>query len=682
VQTRHIDEVIARTTNPLAASADAEVDDMIVRSWSRCVNDHGLDPTINQPARVLESSGLREHQEQSEAFLRVARAGMEQLFKRVSPLGYVLLLTDAQGITVDYIGNDAWDRELKRSGLCLGADWNESHAGTCAVGTCIVEQVPLTCHQVDHFDATHIGLTCTAAPLFDPSGDFMGILDISALTSPEAKQSQHLARHLTVMVGQMVEDANFIRHFRDRWILRLGADWALVDVSGDCMLAFDNEGMIVGANTGARRALMAYTSDNMPCGMVGRHLTDVFKASMDDIWRVARAGTTSHRTVLSTLRHELYYAMATPPRPGSQRPQRSLDHHAEPVVQPACPALDQLAGDDKQMSRLIDQAKRLVNKKVNILLHGETGTGKEVVARALHDSSNRSDKAFIAVNCASIPESLIESELFGYTAGSFTGGRSKGSRGLILQSHGGTLFLDEIGDMPLHLQTRLLRVLSEREVMPLGADKPLPVDLTVVAASHRDLRRLIADGVFREDLYYRLCGATLHLPSLRARTDKGYVIDRILRQEGEQMGVEAQVCDEAMEVLLHCSWPGNIRQLRNVLRYALAVCDEGLIEEQHLPQELQADGEEARFDQQVQREIDMSNGSAYVPGTSVAGARGLMHDAVQRGTQNMSPEAMTLMSTLRKHRWNITAVSGELDICRATVYRQMKRYNIIPPTHL
>ena len=325
----------------------------------------------------------------------------------------------------------------------------------------------------------------------------------------------------------------------------------------------------------------------LPVDVIGRSLTDVFKSSMDEIWRVARAGMTTDRTVLSTKRHELFYAMAVPPRPGAARGPRSLDRIADAAtVQPDCPALDRLAADDKKMLRLIDQAKRLVNKKVNILVHGETGTGKEVIARALHESSNRNRKAFIAVNCASIPESLIESELFGYTAGSFTGGRSKGMRGLIQQSDGGTLFLDEIGDMPLHLQTRLLRVLSEREVMPLGAEKPVPVDLTVVAASHRDLRRLIADGVFREDLYYRLCGATLHLPPLRERGDKPYVIARLLREEGEQMGVDAQISDHAMDMLVNFSWPGNIRQLRNVIRFALAVCDDGTIEAHHLPQEL------------------------------------------------------------------------------------------------
>ena len=592
--------------------------------------------------------------------MRVARAGMEQLYKRVSPLGYVLLLTDAQGITVDCIGNDQWDRELRRSGLCLGADWNESRAGTCGVGTCIVERAPLTCHQDDHFDATHIGLTCTTAPLFDPMGEFIGVLDISALTSPSERPSQHLARHMTVMYAKMVEDANFIRHFSDRWILRLDVDWALVEVSGECLLAFDVDGVIVGANTGARRLLCAGRQDQVAYPLVGSTLPSVFKVDMAEIWRMSRMGSTSERTVLSTYLHELFYAMVNPPRQFGTKIARGL---ASATVQADCPALDKLAGEDAHMQRLIDQAKRLVNKKVNILLHGETGTGKELVARALHDSSHRFNGTFVAVNCASIPESLIESELFGYVTGSFTGARSKGARGLIQQSGGGTLFLDEIGDMPMPLQTRLLRVLSEGEVMPLGAEKPIPVDLTVVAASHRDLRRLIADGMFREDLYYRLCGATLNLPALRLRSDKRYVIERVLQQEAQQVCDSAKLSETAAHWLMTYDWPGNIRQLRNVLRYALALCDDGYIEVDHLPQEVLAERRSAdammitpKLEQQPS---EMLNSDRTAP----------------------SPYSQRLLISLRKNHWNVTATALDLGISRATVYRQMKRYNIFSPIH-
>jgi transcriptional regulator of acetoin/glycerol metabolism len=672
--------VIAVATDGVADEAKSG-SDIIRKSWARCVNDHGLDPTASRPARIIDSAQLREHQEQIESFLRVARAGMEQLFKRLSPLGYVLLLTDADGITVDYIGNDQWDRELRRAGLYLGADWNEQHVGTCGVGTCIYERESLTCHQGDHFDATHIGLTCTAAPLFDPTGEFMGVLDVSALKSPEARESQHLTRHLTVMYAQMVDDSNFLRHFHNHWVLRLGADWALINVSGELMVAFDRDGVIVGANGGARKALVAVQEGVVLPSLIGARLTDVFKASLDDVWRLTRQGTSTDRTVLSTVRHQLYYAMVVTPRPALAI-SAAARSGAAPSTVADCPALDELAGDDLKMTRLIGQAKRLVNKSVNILLHGETGTGKEVIARALHESSTRRKSPFVAVNCAAIPESLIESELFGYVAGSFTGARAKGARGLIQQSDGGTLFLDEIGDMPLQLQSRLLRVLSEREILPIGGDKPIPIQLTVIAASHRDLRRLISEGVFREDLYYRLCGATLMLPPLRERADRAYVIERVLRKEGAQMRVPATISETALEMLLAYSWPGNIRQLSNVIRFALAVCELGHIDVADLPEELDFEEGGAGPDRVLPASLapvargDMASAALSAEGAAATVAPRSLQPA------DASPDAAHLLEVLRRHRWNITSVSGELNVCRATVYRQMKRLNIVCPTQL
>lgn len=635
-QREHIDHVLA------VAQTGAPATDPIRSSWVRCVHDHGLDPCRPTRAHIVERARLREHQDQIEEFLGVARTGMEQLYKRMAGIGYVLLLTDAHGIAVDFIGNDAWTHELKQSGLYLGADWSEARAGTCAVGTCIVEKAPITVHHTDHFDATHIGLTCNAAPLFDPTGGFLGVLDVSALTSPSPRDSQHLALQMTTMFAQMVEDANFLRYFRDRWVLRLGSAWSMVDVSGEIMLAFDADGLIVGTNSGARRALRPLRRTGGET-LIGRPLGDVFREGMDAIWRIARAGFSADRTALSTDNGEVYYGTVLQPRVASRSPTPGMV-----VAASSAPALERLAGDDPQMQRLIVQAARLVNRPVNILVHGETGTGKEVLAKALHESSKRAAKPFVAVNCAAIPESLIESELFGYTAGAFTGGRSKGMRGLIQQADGGTILLDEIGDMPLHLQTRLLRVLAEREVLPLGAEKPVPVDLTVVAASHRDLRKLIAEGTFREDLYYRLCGAILYLPPLRERRDLDYLIDVLLAAEGAELGTHATLSPAARTILLGHAWPGNVRQLRNVLRFALAVCDDRSIEPEDLPGEL----------------MSASASGAAVPASTPDASSG---------------EAGDLHAALRRHRWNVTAAAAELGIARATVYRQMKRFGIVPP---
>ena len=650
---QHIDRVLS-VVEECDARGDDGAPDLIRRSWRRCVNDYGLDPARAPAARIVPSQQLREHREQIEEFLRVARAGMEQMYKRISGSDYVLLLSDAEGIAVDYIGHDTGAHELKAAGLYLGADWSETYAGTCAVGMCLVERQPITCHQDEHFGASHIGLTCTSAPLFDPEGKFLAVLDMSALRSPREKHSQLLAVHLTSMYAQMIEDANFLRHFRNDWILRLGATWELVDVSGDAMLAFNEDGLIVGANTGARKLfgnLRGASENNAP---VGSKLDDLFGKSVSDIWRVARSSYGGERSLItSELSRSFYISVMHPQRCSTSRPSLPAAGTRD------YPALDRLAGEDPQMQRLLDQAKRLVNRKLNILIHGETGTGKEVLAKALHESSARAKAPFIAVNCAAIPESLIESELFGYTAGTFTGARNKGMKGLILQSDGGTLFLVEIGDIPLHLQTRLLRVLSEREVLPLGAEKAIPLDLTVIAASHRDLRNLISEGRFREDLYYRLCGATLHLPSLRHRADRSYLVDKILREEAASLHVDGTVSPHARELLLGFTWPGNVRQLRNVLRYALALADGAEILPEHLPGEI---AEAARPES-----MELLPAVSSSPASSYAAPR------------TAESEGAHLLRALRNNKWNVTAVSAELNICRATVYRQMKKFGIVPP---
>lgn len=647
-QTQHIKRVMSIATQ--AGDAAMAGSGLIHKSWSRCVNDYGLDPARLKAPHIVTSDTLRVHQEQIEEFMLVARVGMEQMYKRVSGLDYVLLLTDAKGIAVDYIGNDARARELKKAGLYLGAEWSEQSAGTCGVGTCMAEQTALTCHQDDHFDPTHIPLTCSAAPLFDPEGKFLAVLDMSALTSPTYKESQHLALHLTIMYAQMIEDANFLRHFQDRWILRLGTAWALVEVSGEIMFAFDDDGIVVGANTGARHLF------KQEGGVVGRALTELFDLTLDDLMRLSRSTGSGDRSIVTSGSNQMFYASVTVPRRRSVA--RTVpDADSLAAGQASYPVLDRLAGDDKTMRRLLDQSKRLLNRKLNILIHGETGTGKEVIAKALHESSVRANKPFVAVNCGAIPESLIESELFGYTAGTFTGGRSKGMKGLILQSDGGTLFLDEIGDMPLHLQTRLLRVLSEKEVLPLGADKPVALDLTVIAASHRDLRNLISAGSFREDLYYRLCGATLHLPALRDRADKRYLIEKVLAEEAELLGMEAQLSSSALHAMLCFAWPGNIRQLRNVLRFALAVSDGTMIMPADLPQEFAEQFGDADDPAPLAEDREER-----------AGAKG---DEVC--------EAEPFLASLKRNKWNVTKVSDELGICRATVYRMMKKFGIVPP---
>jgi transcriptional regulator of acetoin/glycerol metabolism len=307
--------------------------------------------------------------------------------------------------------------------------------------------------------------------------------------------------------------------------------------------------------------------------------------------------------------------------------------------------LEELAGADPQMLRNARTARRVADSDLPILIQGPTGSGKEAFAQAVHSVSRRVNRPFVAVNCAAIPETLIESELFGYRPGAFTGARREGMKGRILRSHGGTLFLDEIGDMPLALQTRLLRVLEDREIVPLGSETPVKVDLHVIAASHRNLREMVERGDFRDDLYYRLNGITLDLPSLAERADREHVIERVLRAEAGN-GHPPAIEPEALRWLSCYPWPGNIRELRNVIRTALAMREDEVIRTIDLPSE-------------VRRAVRGStpNGST---------AKGPLRVA----------ERAALLKAIEACHGNITRTAEQLGVSRNTLYRKMKRHGI------
>jgi sigma-54 dependent transcriptional regulator, acetoin dehydrogenase operon transcriptional activator AcoR len=294
---------------------------------------------------------------------------------------------------------------------------------------------------------------------------------------------------------------------------------------------------------------------------------------------------------------------------------------------------------------------------VNVLILGESGVGKELVARAVYHHSRRANRPFVAINCAALPEGLIESELFGHEKGAFTSA-DRQRIGKFEQCHNGTIFLDEIGDMPLMLQTRLLRVLEEREVVPLGSDQAVPVNLHVISATHRDLHQMIQDAQFREDLYYRLNGVTLRLPLLRDRGDRAELIRTLLREENSGQD-SIRIDEEAFRKLMEYSWPGNIRQLRNALRTASALCRDGIIRASNLPQEI-LDTES--------RPAPAAAAASEAPG---AAAEGSPCAALREA------ECAALLRELERMRWNISRTAQTLGISRNTLYRKIHKHRIL-----
>ncbi|WP_240704154.1 sigma-54-dependent Fis family transcriptional regulator [Cobetia marina] len=644
--------------------------DVIRRSWQRCLEEYQLDPSRPRPVRVLTQQALRDHQESADELLHVARAGVERLYSQIAQHGYALILTDQRGIAVDFRGQRDQLSELRRAGLYLGSDWNERYAGTSAAGTCLHDGAAVTCHQREHFDATHIDLTCTAAPITDPQGRVIAALDISALKSPRPQESQTFALSLVTLHARMIEDAYFLHRYRDCLILRFDTAREFVHLNGRGLFAIQEDGKVIAANHEGRRLIDAHlarwppwTVSTLPA------VTQLFDGELNELLSIPHASRDQIRAFRLRADDAIVFVTLIEPRGYPVRALPTVSQQDDPV-----PELDQLAGDDPSMHRLLKLARRMRHESVSILIRGETGTGKEVLARALHDSGPRAKAPFVAVNCAAIPESLIESELFGYLPGAFTGGRPKGMRGLIQQADGGTLFLDEIGDMPLPLQSRLLRVLAEREVSPLGAETPIKVDIRVITATHRDVTELIASGQFREDLYYRLNGAELLLPALRERADRHYLIRKLHAELQAERDQTLHLRADAISALLSHQWPGNIRQLRNAIAFAMATAEGDEITLHDLPEVCQANTGSARgTTSPLAAASPFASGASSTPASPAFASTG-----ADAGTD---ADASELLELLRHTDWNVSQVARQLGVSRPTIYRRMRRHGLVAPNH-
>uniref|UniRef100_UPI0040471D94 sigma-54-dependent Fis family transcriptional regulator n=1 Tax=Polynucleobacter sp. TaxID=2029855 RepID=UPI0040471D94 len=641
--TKHISEVVTLAERGLDTSKILSGRDEIIRSsWSRCVHEHNLDPTRMQEAIILPSNQLREHQDRMGDFLHIARYGLETLYQQVMGMGYCVLLTDANGITVDFIGDIQLDSNLRKAGLYLGSDWSEKSAGTCGVGTCIQSGHALTVHLDDHFDSTHIPLSCTSAPVFDNCGNLNAVLDVSQLSTVLPKESQKLAMQLVTLYAGYIENSNFMHQFRKEIILKLGNAPQFLDVNPDYLIALDETGRVIGHN---RSSQTLFDLFHRGVRLIGMHFDDIFDAPFERVGIFAPTNPPDKRAIRLKANDHLLFMSALV---GSATVDNKFKLN---VAQANSLSLNKLCGDDPVFGREIDRVKKLVNTPISILLQGETGTGKEYFAKAIHQSSERKHKPFVAVNCAAIPETLIESELFGYTAGSFSGAKTKGKLGLIQEADGGTLFLDEIGDMPIGLQARLLRVLSEREILPIGATRPLPVNIRVISASHRDLEELIRLGEFRDDLYYRLNGAQVSLPPLRERKDKQWITEKVLHEVCNINHIEVPKIDPTVVGWMeHYRWPGNLRELKNILEFAASICHEGLITLTDLPDKV-----------------------LKIPVKSMNENKAILFDG------NDTADAALLKQYLRSANWNVSYVARQLDISRSTLYRRMEKFNIEPP---
>ncbi|MFM0185336.1 sigma-54-dependent Fis family transcriptional regulator [Paraburkholderia nemoris] len=650
--------------------------DVIAQAHARSL-EVGLRASETPDFHPLRRPALRELLERNQSLYTHALPVMETLHAQIVDTQSMVLLTDNHGVILHSLGDSDFVEKANRVALCPGVSWAEADRGTNAIGTALIDGQPTVVHAGEHFLHANRILTCSCAPIADPFGHTIGALDVSGDTRGFHKHTLALVR----MSAQMIENHLFSNQFVDAIRIHFHARVEFIGTLYEGLAAFAPDGTFLSAN---RSALFQF---GQPLGELLRQPFDaLFGITFARVLQqIARApGESIELTLPSGVRVIARGEFAAPRYVGSSegfadvtRTATSSGTRAGAQSGEAAPlaTLETLDTGDATVAAILRRVAKLRGRDIPILVLGKTGTGKEWLARAIHHDSPRRAAPFVALNCASLPDTLIEAELFGYEDGAFTGAKKRGSVGKIVQADGGTLFLDEIGDMPLAQQVRLMRVLQERTVVPLGGTRAIPVDLRIVCATHRNLREMIEAGTFREDLYYRINGLVVTLPALRERSDLAALVERMLALQPDGERLPRRVSDEVLERFAQCRWPGNLRQLANVLRTA-SIMAEGAqqIEPEDLPEDFLQDCEASPVDVRAQAHEALSGN-----GNGGDGSNG--RDMPAAEPANASPARMeewqtTLIAqTLARLDGNVSAAARELGLARNTVYRYLRRGN-------
>ncbi|WP_229617377.1 sigma-54-dependent Fis family transcriptional regulator [Vibrio parahaemolyticus] len=513
-----------------------------------------------------------------------------------------LILTDADGVIIGSWGQPKFREKLTEIALSSGACWQEKVKGTNAIGTAIIEAKPVSVIGDQHFIQHHRFISCSANPIFDHLGHLIGVLDITSEQKKHDFSTQVLVQNMVQQVENQLLNLIPQGHIR----VDLACEKGLLNSGWQGIIIANEDGQILAHNQVASQLLAQQ---------------NVIGQSLDDILSIQ---STDHPFVFKT-------------KPLTDKKVKSR----------SVTASNDLHYGDSTVEHCWQQANRVIDKDISLLILGETGVGKNEFVKALHKNSQRKTGPLVSVNCGALPKDLVESELFGYVAGAFTGANSKGYQGKIRQAHKGILFLDEIADLPLEAQSRLLHVLQDKTVLPVGSNQSVQVDTQIIAATHKDLDSLVSEGLFRQDLYYRLNGLIIELPRFEERDDKQQLIENIHRRHAKS---EQQLCPHLLSLLLSYSWPGNLRELDSLIKVSA----------------LMAQGEET---------LEL----AHVP-THLSKKLSQAQDVITAAEPTLKLRATVedkLLKTYQANQGNISKTSRMLGVSRNTIYRKLKSLGIL-----
>ncbi|MCM3790329.1 sigma-54-dependent Fis family transcriptional regulator [Domibacillus indicus] len=577
--------------------------DIINRSWKRCQN-FGLSPSDPMDDSILTGSALQEVLTENQSMIRHATLILENLYPAIHSQGLVTVIVDRNGTIIHKVGH--LDNNETIDYLPVGSNWSEKRKGTNAMGLAIYEKKPIITHAEHHFYVKNHFLTCAASPIYSPTGELIGAVNISA-----KKEMYHLFTiSLTTMMAESLQTRLLLDQTKQEKVLALKELELTSNLSTVPLLTLDRENTIIRANQKAR-----------------------FILGEDCIGDEFHVGKGYSVEIISDQSQKVYSSVVSL-NEANKKDETAKKLYSTSDIIGSCPK--------------IEKVRNMITKAAffdyPVIIYGKSGTGKELIAQSLHSHGSRFGKPFVAVNCSAIPENLIESELFGYEKGAFTGANHKGSPGKFEAANGGTIFLDEIGDMSLKAQAALLRVLQESIVTRVGGVKVIPINTRVIAATNKNLREEIKAGRFREDLYYRLKGIFITLPPLKDRTDILELTEHFINTLDHS---PVSLSEEAKQKILAYHWPGNIRELKSVLIQAsfLAVGNEIKADDLHF---------EDVYEQQTQQLAIVEKKLSSL-----------------RQTEK---EAIT--QALTSAGWNISKAARILKISRNTLYLKMKKYEL------
>ncbi|WP_153731403.1 sigma-54-dependent Fis family transcriptional regulator [Sporosarcina obsidiansis] len=606
----------------------------ISESWKNS-KKLGVNPFQTKIQEIIPHHDLDNRLRQNEQLLSYATTRISHYFDLLHETQTMLSITDRQGTILQSWGDKQTLKRAERLNIFAGGTWSEKSAGTNAVGVTLKTKQSAQVLFSEHFCEKNHDWYCVATPITAPfTKELLGIVNIAG-SNPKVHphtfkliiaETHNLSN---LIIGQVYENA-----IRENLFLTA----AMEEIEEAILVIDSNKNIIERNKTALFDPILSKVSQIQSFNGLDELLNHSMlsgKKILNEVLKMQHTKQTYNCSIHPISFQDMYLGAVI-----FLKQTRTLSKHQNKQIienttqKMVTNSFQYITGSSTAFSHVLKQAKKAATIDATILLSGETGTGKEVFAQAIHQASDRRNKPFIAINCGAVPQGLLESELSGYEAGAFTGARAKGSPGKFEMAQGGTIFLDEIGDMPLDLQVHLLRILEEREVTRIGSAKAIPIDVRIIAATHRDLSRAVADGLFREDLLYRLKIIQLTIPSLRDRiADVPALTQRFIDELSGQFGKQhVQLTSETVKCLTDYHWPGNIRELKNVIQQALFNMEGEILTPIHLPCEL---------------------------------------------TDNLQQtEKEQLLEALQAENRIVTHAAKRLGISRATMYRQMKKFNI------